>query len=50
VRTIDVRLWYIPKAGGDWGPSRKGVGVEAGKLDALVDALISAKQHLEEPF
>lgn len=47
---VDVRLWFIPKAGGDWAPSRKGVSVEAGKLDALVQALILAKQHMVAPL
>ena len=46
VRNVDVRLWYVPKGGGDWVPSRKGVAVEAGKLDAVINALLSAKQHL----
>lgn len=46
VRNVDVRLWYVPKGGGEWVPSRKGVAVEAGKLDAVIDALLSAKQHL----
>jgi hypothetical protein len=36
VRNVDVRLWYVPK----------GVAVEAGKLDAVIDALLSAKRHL----
>ncbi|CAN7671940.1 transcriptional coactivator p15/PC4 family protein [Variovorax sp. LjRoot84] len=46
LRTIDVRHWYIPKGGGHWGPSRKGVSFEAGKADALLDALLLAKQHV----
>jgi hypothetical protein len=46
VRNVDVRLWYVPKGGGEWVPSRKGVAVEAGKLDAVIDALLSAKRHL----
>ncbi len=46
VRNLDVRLWYLPKGGGEWAPSRKGVAVEAGKIDALVNALLLAKQHV----
>jgi hypothetical protein len=45
-RIVDVRLWYIPKAGTEWAPSRKGVSVESGKVDALLSALVLAKQHL----
>ncbi|RYF54609.1 MAG: hypothetical protein EOO29_54900, partial [Comamonadaceae bacterium] len=25
LRTIDLRTWFQPASGGDWGPSRKGV-------------------------
>lgn len=50
VRNVDVRLWYVPKGGGEWVPSRKGVAVEAGKLDAVIDALLLAKQHLAGPL
>jgi hypothetical protein len=49
LRTIDVRLWYIPKSGGVWGPSRKGVSFDAGKIDALLEALLLAKQHVAAP-
>lgn len=45
VRTLDLRLWYQPKGGGDWGPSRKGVSVEAGKIDALIEVLKQARQR-----
>lgn len=46
VRTLDLRLWFQPKGGGDWGPSRKGVSVEAGKIDALIEVLQRARGHL----
>ena len=46
LRIVDVRLWFIPKAGGAWMPSRKGVSVKAGKVDALLAALETAKQHV----
>ena len=45
VRNVDMRLWYVPKGGGEWVPSRKGVAVEAGKLDAVIDAQPSARRH-----
>jgi hypothetical protein len=44
--TIDLRLWFEPKDGGAWGPSRKGVSIDAAKIDALIDGLLLAKQHL----
>lgn len=47
LQTIDLRIWFQPKGGGDWGPSRKGVSFEAGKVDALLAALALAKQHLQ---
>lgn len=43
---LDLRLWFQPKGGGAWGPSRKGVSIDAAKTDALIDALRLAKQHL----
>ena len=46
LRTVDLRLWFMPKDGGAWGPSRKGVAIDAAKVDALLQALTLAKQHL----
>lgn len=46
LRTVDLRLWFMPKDGGAWGPSRKGVSIDAAKIDALIDGLLLAKQHL----
>lgn len=48
-RTIDLRLWYQPKDGGDWGPSRKGVSIEASKLGMLLEALRAASQGILPP-
>lgn len=45
-RTIDIRLWFIPEGGTAAVPSRKGVSIDASKIDALLDALHQAKQHV----
>ncbi|BEP48919.1 transcriptional coactivator p15/PC4 family protein [Variovorax sp. V116] len=47
LRTVDLRLWFMPKDGGAWGPSRKGVAIDAAKVDALLEALTLAKKHLQ---
>lgn len=36
---IDIRIWFLPSGGADYVPSRKGVTVDAGKLDELIHAL-----------
>lgn len=36
---VDIRLWFIPPGGGDYVPSRKGITVDAGKLEDLIRAL-----------
>jgi hypothetical protein len=38
-QTIDVRVWFIPKGGDEFVPSRKGVTIDAGKCDELINAL-----------
>jgi hypothetical protein len=44
---IDIRLWsLIDGAGVEMRPSRKGIAFDASKLDALIDALHQAKQHV----
>lgn len=48
LKTIDLRLWFIPRSGGNWGPSKKGVSIHAGKLDALIEGLALAKDKLKE--
>lgn len=45
-RIVDVRVWALPKGGGDHVPSRKGVAVDESKLDALIEALHAARQHV----
>ena len=40
-QTIDVRIWYIPKGGGEYVPSRKGLTIDAAKCSELIDALKS---------
>jgi hypothetical protein len=36
---IDLRIWYLPKGGAEFVPSRKGLTIDAGKLPELIDAL-----------
>lgn len=38
-RVIDIRIWFQPSGGTDYVPSRKGVTVDASKLDELIHAL-----------
>lgn len=38
-RVVDVRVWYLPRTGGDYLPTRKGITIDADKLPALVAAL-----------
>ncbi len=46
-RVIDIRLWsLIDGAGDEMKPSRKGIAFDAANLDALIDALHRAKQHV----
>ena len=44
-KTIDLRLWFMPKSGGTWGPSKKGVSIQAAKLDALIEGLVRAREQ-----
>ena len=39
---IDVRVWYFPKGGDDYVPSRKGLTIDAKKLPDLIEALKEA--------
>jgi hypothetical protein len=38
-QVVDVRVWYLPKGGAEFVPSRKGLSIDAGKLPALINAL-----------
>ena len=44
-RLIDVRCWAQKKDTGEFGPTRKGVCVDAGMLPALVEALQRAQKN-----
>jgi len=43
---FDVRCWAKGKGTNDYGPTRKGVTVDAGMLPVLVEALKLALQHV----
>ena len=43
-RTIDLRIWSMFEGSDEMRPSRKGVAIDASKLDALIEALVLAKQ------
>lgn len=45
-RTVDLRLYFKPEGSDDLVPSRKGVSFDASKLDALLDGLMLAQQHM----
>lgn len=45
-RVFDVRCWSLLKMTGEFGPTRKGVTVDARMLPALVEALHLATQHV----
>jgi hypothetical protein len=36
---IDIRIWYLPKGGAEFVPSRKGLSIDASKLPELLEAL-----------
>lgn len=36
---IDLRIFYLPKGGTEFVPSRKGLTIDASKLPELLDAL-----------
>lgn len=36
---IDIRVWYLPKGGAEFVPSRKGLAIDASKLPDLLDRL-----------
>ena len=44
-RTIDVRCWSVFKGSSEFKPTRKGVMIDADKLNALIEALHLAQQH-----
>ena len=44
-RVFDVRCWAQRKDTGEFGPTRKGVTVDAGMLPALVESLQLALKH-----
>lgn len=37
--TIDIRVWFMDKTKGEFVPSSKGVTIDAGKCEALIEAL-----------
>jgi hypothetical protein len=41
-RVVDVRVWYLPRDGGDYLPTRKGITIDADKLPELVAAMTEA--------
>lgn len=43
---LDVRLWHQPPGKEEMVRSRMGVTMHAHKIDALIDALVLAKQYL----
>lgn len=45
-RAVDIRFWFRSKDSDEMVPSRKGVRVDPSRIDALIDALQLAKQHL----
>lgn len=46
-RVVDIRLWsYIDGEGEEMKPSRKGIAFDAGKLEAVIEAMHQAKQHV----
>jgi hypothetical protein len=38
-RTVDVRIWFVPKGQSEFVPSQKGVSFDAAKANLLRDAL-----------
>lgn len=36
---VDIRVWFIPRGGGDFVASGKGVTLDARKCDELIEAL-----------
>jgi hypothetical protein len=36
---IDIRIWYLPKDGAEFVPSRKGLTIDGSKLPELLDLL-----------
>lgn len=38
-RIVDVRVWCIPRGGGEPVPTRKGITIDVSKCDDLIDAL-----------
>lgn len=44
--TIDLRVWAMTATGGDYVPSRKGVALDAGKLDDIIGGLELARKHV----
>lgn len=38
-RVIDVRVWFLPNGGSEYVPSRKGITIDAAKINDLIGAL-----------
>jgi hypothetical protein len=38
-RVIDVRVWFLPKDGSEYIASRKGITIDAAKINDLISAL-----------
>lgn len=36
---VDIRLWFLPKGGGKFIPSRKGLTIDVAKAEDLIDVL-----------
>jgi Transcriptional Coactivator p15 (PC4) len=41
-RVVDIRIWYKPKGGDEFVPSRKGLTIDAKKLPELMGLLTEA--------
>lgn len=39
---VDVRVWYLPKGGTEYVPSRKGITCDVSMVSALAAAMIKA--------
>ncbi len=41
-RVVDVRVWYRPRQGTEYVPTRKGITIDADKLPELMAAMTKA--------